>query len=266
MSAEHLIFLHIPKTAGQSVHAFLERLFGAVQISPARVNHHLAAMTVAEIRRHRVHSGHFDWSLLDCLPDPKFSFTVLRDPLERVLSFYFFLRAQASELPEAELSLPRNQGLRAALQMAPDQFFASPGNPIRGFLDDHFDNFYGYFFAGRTYEARRRLVGLKDVGTPLDDGKLISMALDNLSILNGVYDVPGFDRLERDLRSLSATIPCATHLGDVHVNEGDRTGIDQRMERLRQLGATSVTFDRLQWMTRLDRVIWSEMSSNPAPS
>jgi hypothetical protein len=265
MATKHMVFLHIPRTAGQSVHAFLETLFGADQVSPARVNYHLAAMTVSDIRRHRVFSGHFDWSLLDCLPDPKFTFTLLRDPLGRILSFYFFLRAQASDLPQAELLLPRNQGIRAALQMSPDQFFVSPDNPIREFLDDHFDNFYGYFFGGRTYDARRRLLGLASVGSPLDDKRLISMALANLSLLSGVYDTSRLEDLECALRGLSIAVPCQSRLSDFRVNQGDSANLEERSEMLRQLGATSATFDRLQSMVRIDQVIWAEARSGLGP-
>src|ERR1044071_10007863 len=91
-----VIFLHIPKTAGQSVHESLRRLFAPEEICPARENFQLLPISIQELRRYRLFSGHLDWCLLDVVPQPRFTFTVLRRPIERIISFYFFLRGRAS--------------------------------------------------------------------------------------------------------------------------------------------------------------------------
>ena len=88
-----VIFLHIPKTAGQSVHAALVNAFGNEAVCPARVNDQLRRMSITEINRYQVFSGHFDWSLLDCIKGPKYVFTILREPIDRILSFYLALFA-----------------------------------------------------------------------------------------------------------------------------------------------------------------------------
>ena len=41
-----IIFLHLPKTAGQSVHAALVDGFGEAAICPARVNEQLDGLTI----------------------------------------------------------------------------------------------------------------------------------------------------------------------------------------------------------------------------
>jgi hypothetical protein len=268
VDAEHrVIFLHLPKTAGQSVHAYLERLFGSDAVAPARINSHLAAMTIADIHRYRVYSGHLDWTLLDCLPRPRFTFSIFRDPMDRVLSFYFFLRSEGRRLANIEKLEPHQQGLRAALNMTPDEYFVSKTNGIRAFLDNNYDNFYAHYFAGRTFDGRQRLMSLPP--EQRTDERIIAMALANIARLKGVYTLDGLDLLEADLQLLSPHTG-ASGLQGTHVNKGDGTSSAQRMERLRELGATAATFERLNHMTRLDNVIWSHVhkqvsARRPAP-
>ena len=255
--AEHrIIFLHLPKTAGQSVHAYLERLFGKETVAPVRINSQLAALTVAEIHRYRVYSGHLDWTLLDCLPRPRFTFSIFRDPLDRVLSFYFYLRSEGKRLAHVEKIQPHQQGLRAALQMTPDEYFVSKTNGIRSFLDNNYDNFYTYYFAGRTFDARQRLVALPP--EQRTEERIVAMALANISRLKGVYTLDGLDLLEADLKPLLPNTG-VSGLQGTHVNKGDGTSSAQRLEQLRELGATSATFERLKHMTRLDSAIWSHV-------
>lgn len=121
-----VVFLHIPKTAGQSVHAALQAAFEPSAIRPARVNEQLRPMGISELNRYQVFSGHFDWSALDCIKGPSYRFTILRDPLERTLSFYFYLRKQQGEaLAPAERAMPQHSGRRAAAEMTSDEYFLS---------------------------------------------------------------------------------------------------------------------------------------------
>jgi hypothetical protein len=82
-----VIFLHIPKTAGQSVHGFLHAQFQPEEFCPARENFQLLPIPIERLQKYRLFSGHLDWSLLDAVPEPRFVFTVLRRPIERILSF-----------------------------------------------------------------------------------------------------------------------------------------------------------------------------------
>ena len=93
---------------------------------------------------------------------------------------------------------------------------ARPG--LRSFLDNHYDNFYTHFFAGRTYDARQRLVGQKRADPAFDDGKIVDLALANLSVLNGVYTVDRLDLLENDLRALAGVPPDGKSLQMLRVN------------------------------------------------
>lgn len=261
-----VVFLHIPKTAGQSVHTYLHGLFGPDAIAPARVNTQLFRMSVPEIRRYRVYSGHLDWCLLDCLPEPRFVFTILRDPMDRILSFYLYLREEATRLSPEELAQPHHQGMHAALTLTPDEYFVSPKNKIRTFLDNHYDNFYANYLAGRSYDARQRLLGLRNQG--LDENRLLELAVANLSSLSRVYVIDRLDQLEADLVSVAGpgTTPPKRGMSSTRVNVGDGGTREQRMERLRELGATNATFQRIAAMTRLDNVIWQMAQERAALS
>jgi hypothetical protein len=256
----HVIFLHIPKTAGQSVHAFLVRLFGQENVSPARVNEHLTLMTIADLRRHRVISGHLDWETLDCIEQPRFVFTILREPMERILSFYLFLRREADRIPEAELALPHNRGRHAVKHLSCDEYFCGGPPGIRAFLDSHYDNFYTYYFAGRRYDARARLLAKHRADASLGPNAIVDMALANLETLDGVYPMDGLSRLEADLYRVAGKQKTGQALPSIHANRGDGGDGRARMDTLRAMGATTATFDKIEAMTKLDRVIWDQVN------
>jgi hypothetical protein len=142
------------------------------------------------------------------------------------------------------------------LQSSPDDYFVSKENPIRRFLDNHYDNFYAYYFAGRSYDSRQRLLNL----LPADrrDNRVLEMALQNISTLDGLYSVDCLDRLESDLKQQSPE-PSTGSLRSLRVNTGDGYTLEERRDNLRALGATAATFERLEAMTRLDRIIWSHL-------
>ncbi len=264
ISVERMIFLHIPKTAGQSVHHFLSYFFSKDEVAPARVNEQLATMSINEMRTYKLFSGHLDWSLLDCLDGRKFTFTVLREPVERIVSFYLFLRREAQRLSKDELNHPANSGKKAVLELSCDDYFLAGPPGLRTFLDNHYDNFYSYYFAGRKYDARQRLRGLIHINERFSEEKMFEMALDNLSILNGVYPVNRLDKLEDDIRKLVHKLNGGPTLKTLRVNTGDSNSVEERMMQLEKLGATKKTFTRIEQMTALDKEIWLRYNQSPS--
>ena len=255
----NIVFLHIPKTAGQSVHHFLKDVVGDESAAPARVNDQLYRLSISELRRHRLVSGHLDWALLDCVQKPKFVFTILRDPVDRILSFYFFLRAEAQKLSEEELGRPENQGKHAVLHVSCDEYFTGGRPHIRVFLDNHYDNFYMYYFAGRTYDARQRLLARKVADQDFTTERILKMAFDNLDSLDGVYTIDRLDLLERDLRFATGFRDERPSLDGLHINRGSGEP-GERMKALEALGATRATFDRIGAMVAQDEEIWKHYS------
>ncbi len=259
MASPRIIFLHIPKTAGQSVHEFITGLHQPEEICPARLNPQLFAMTIQELRRYRLFSGHLDWNALDCLEGPRFVFTVLREPVERILSFYFYLRDKAANTAPEVLATPGHEGMKAVLNLPVDEYFACKEPGLRNFLDNHYDNFYTFFFAGRHYAARQQLRSSQAVEKSLNDKRFVEMALDNLSCLDGVYTMSQLDLLQRDLEAVTGRHNPVITLKNFRLNarDGDRRN---RREELVRLGATAITFQRIAQMTRLDRQLWEALT------
>lgn len=260
-----IIFLHIPKTAGQSVHAALVNAYGQEAVCPARVNDQLRKLSIRELNQYKVFSGHLDWSMLDCIEGPKFVFTILREPMDRILSFYFFLRDQAEGLAPEVRSQPQHQGMKAAFEATPREYFLGGTPHLRRFLDDHYDNFYTYFFAGRHYASRGEMVGLTNRGE-LPQERVLELAKDNMARLDGVYTVDAMADVFAMIRRLSGKDIMSDEKYRVNVNT--KVAADQRLEKLKSLGADAPTMQRLADYCRLDDQLWAQYArgAEPAPA
>jgi hypothetical protein len=255
-----VIFLHVPKTAGQSVHAFLEGFFQPSEICPARENFQLLPYSVPELQKFRLFSGHLDRTLLDVVGTPRFEFTILRQPSERILSFYFFLRHKASKFDRKTLQLPEHQGLRNALKMTPDEYFCDAAGQFRTFIENMYDNFYTYYFAGRTFDARNKLRSvMRRKNSAINEVRLVEMAIANLKSLDRVYTTENLEKLEIDIKQLLGPGRAGVNLTELRVNAGSGD-YQARMAELRALGASDKTIQRLNDMTRLDQAIWKAFS------
>jgi len=90
-----VLFVHVPKTAGTTMRTIVEQQYRG---QPLHIIHHdiqaerqrLALLPEAERRRLRAVFGHMEWGWHELLPDGQaYAYTtMLRDPLERVLSLY----------------------------------------------------------------------------------------------------------------------------------------------------------------------------------
>lgn len=87
-----IIFLHIPKTGGTSTHSFLVNQFQESEVFPDRFNT-LRNHSKEHLSKYKYFSGHYDMDGIERIPGNKFIFTFLRDPVERVLSLYYFWRS-----------------------------------------------------------------------------------------------------------------------------------------------------------------------------
>ncbi|MFQ5399196.1 MAG: sulfotransferase family 2 domain-containing protein [Anaerolineae bacterium] len=94
---EHFIFLHIPKTAGTTLNHIIARQYPAptvFSLGPV-VQESLAEFkALPEERRAQIRllTGHMGYGMHSYFPGSTSYFTLLRDPVDRVISFYYFVR------------------------------------------------------------------------------------------------------------------------------------------------------------------------------
>ena len=104
-TSQTLAFLHIPKTAGTTLHLIIERQYHPQQV----VSIHTAKDNAEQISRIanlstelkqdiKVIKGHTFLGWHQILPQPCVYFTLLRDPVERFISNYFFMLKKEGHL------------------------------------------------------------------------------------------------------------------------------------------------------------------------
>ncbi len=88
-----LFQLHIPKTGGTSLFSVLSAL-----VYPQRYHVAISEQELRDrISGYGLLSGHFDWDILGIFPERPRVLTVLRDPVDLVLSAYGYWRRRANE-------------------------------------------------------------------------------------------------------------------------------------------------------------------------
>jgi hypothetical protein len=112
-----VIFLHLPKTAGTTLHTIINRQYSREAIhsfGPDAVAAVAALQTMPEAERAKIRllQGHMPFGLHTYLLQPTAYFTMLRDPVDRVMSEYYYARNIPAHylypfIVEQNLSLPQ---------------------------------------------------------------------------------------------------------------------------------------------------------------
>ena len=94
---ETVIFLHLPKTAGTTLHRILDREYPGSAVFTIGVDAHadieqFYELPEAELEQVQLLRGHMPFGLHEHLPQAARYFTMLRDPIERVISNYYYIR------------------------------------------------------------------------------------------------------------------------------------------------------------------------------
>lgn len=94
---EALIFLHVPRTSGSTLNSILTRQYRRSEVhieelfNPPDVER-FAALPAEHRARIRLLKGHMAFGLHRYLPRPARYFTMVRDPIDRVVSYYYYIR------------------------------------------------------------------------------------------------------------------------------------------------------------------------------
>ena len=97
-AAEAVIFLHLPKAAGSTLNRLIEweyPLFQMYSIDPVFFEWswaHLQRLSKERLKRTRMFKGHMLFGLHAILPQPATYITVVREPVDRVISSFYFMR------------------------------------------------------------------------------------------------------------------------------------------------------------------------------
>jgi len=97
-SGQTVIFLHIPKTGGATLHNILEKNYGRNEIMTFDGSRHrseverFAKLPAAQRGRYRLIKGHLFFGLHEFVPGNSTYITFLREPIDRGLSFYSHAR------------------------------------------------------------------------------------------------------------------------------------------------------------------------------
>lgn len=244
-----IVFLHIPKTAGQTVHNALAQAVGAPNVSPIRVHTQTKQGGHQFPAGYRLYSGHIDWSALDAVPKPRFVFSILRDPRERIASFYFYLLKEAKKLNEAALNTPQNAGKKTILTHTADDYFFGGSDAWRAFVQDHYDNFYCRYFGSRRIRAGSRYSAKTNT-------QKIRMALRNLEQVDWVYSIENLRALEQDLHTLFGF---QLSLQDTHHNIGDHPQAQHRWPRLLSRFEKDISCRKIEEFITLDRQLMDKL-------
>jgi hypothetical protein len=103
-NTKRAIFLHLPKTAGLTLHGIIERQYApqnVYTIDPTQIPESVQAFQgLHAARRAEIYmlKGHMNMysEMHEFLPKPVTYFTLLRDPIDRTISQYYFIRGMQS--------------------------------------------------------------------------------------------------------------------------------------------------------------------------
>jgi hypothetical protein len=218
--AKPVLFLHIPKTGGTSFLTALGNVFGERRVRRLRCAEEMAQAQIDRIVSDEIQNidclvGHFPIHVFAKCLDTFRPFTILRDPLDRVMSLFRFLkRAPQSETERLELR--------------------------EGFgFDDFIENRVPENYAQTRNLMCRMLCGDEEMSDPSaaafwqphDPGALVDQALATLRAID-------FGLLE-DMQSTLTLAQhfCATKftLGEYHTNASDAPGAEWTAHNIQRI-------------------------------
>jgi hypothetical protein len=154
-----LVFIHIPKTGGMSLREFLLGHYRKPTfwiVDPVKDTTWLRSIPREERERYSLCEGHMYYGVHELLPRPCVYMTMLRDPVERVLSYYSHLRGRDDHfLHDAVKDLSLADCFRRGLTVELDNYMVRALTSLR-----NVDVPFGAVTAQMLEEAKAHLSGM----------------------------------------------------------------------------------------------------------
>ncbi|MBU2994093.1 sulfotransferase family protein [Octadecabacter sp. B2R22] len=240
---DRVVFLHIPKCGGTTLHNMLSYWFGQSNVHSERLNG-LYGHTGASLASAKVFSGHYDHYATTLIPGPKKMITFLRDPLDRLVSLYNFHRAHSPSIIERHnLVLPR-----WANEHDVDSYFEHP--VIRN--SPAINNTMVRYFSDVPQIGRYHETGAaKEIS--LDE--MLEQALRNLE----KFAFVGFmDQYAADMKRLAATLGCEPPSKvKKHQVLDDLMDSSPDMRKITKQKPTAQSRDDMEELVAYDRILYA---------
>jgi hypothetical protein len=169
-----IIFLHIHKAAGTTLTRIINRRFDSTAIYSVDPNHwrqwdqalsEFKNLSKAQRKKFRVIEGHMYFGLHQFLSQPSTYITLVRDPVDRIVSMYYYIRRNPKVIPyHAEinrLNMSLKDFVRSGMALVTD-------NGQTRFLSGVYDVGYGQCDRSMLERAKRNMqkyfsvVGVKE--------------------------------------------------------------------------------------------------------
>ena len=232
-----VVFMHIPKTAGSSLTNMLEPHYAPGEVFRSPEPGSLSRLGSAELQSYSILCGHFDWSELGNLPKKSQIICLLRDPIDRIVSLYWYWRSFSWEYAAEN----QDYGIAYAKSVGIEEFFFDAPLGIRA----NYEN-----------AVVRQLVGADfctaQVGFKNSDEAAINLAksrIDQMSVCG----------LMEDMSGSAILISQALGIRDLRVrfdNRGPPSCARDRLEGASLLNTGGELARRLEALTSLDREVF----------
>ncbi|MBB4954221.1 hypothetical protein H4S14_002415 [Agrobacterium vitis] len=238
-----IVFLHLPKTAGTTVHDILIQQFSAEEICPER-HDKIERFSPEKIESFKLFSMHGYFNTILCIPEPKKIVTIFREPIERLLSHYQYWCSHTVEYLEKTnqnwLSTVKKSDFKAYLK---NTQFTESENPIYRSLYNVMTRQMCHFELNKNGQPWR------------DDQEILDAALENLEKMDA-FGIMEFLPESIDLMCRTLDIPPPQKIAALNNTRENHQKSPDIFEPPPPLTIDDEVEELLRHRTRLDTILY----------